>query len=139
MKRFLLLHSKSDDDARISVLLQVARDAIEPRSRGKPFEVMPGRDFYTARFKACGSWDAWTTEAATGTSYPDHMPYFDGFLVPTPRFGSGTGQIVEKALRAGKPVFAIRSDGSLAKVLAVRQVDKQDWKTGYAVTVGPFS
>lgn len=139
MKRFCLLHAKSDDDAKISQLLTIATVTIECASKGQPFTITPGRDQFNARFKACGSWDTWAVEVATGVYYATRQPLFHGFLVPSNRVGAGTAKIVEGALTAGKPVFVFRGDGTAAKVLAVQCIDAKDWQTGWSLTIGQFA
>jgi hypothetical protein len=139
MKRFCLLHAKSDDDERITRLLATATAAVERASKGQPFQIVPGRDQFNARFKACGSWDAWATEVAAGVDYATRQPLFHGFLVPSNRVGAGTAKIVEGALAARKPVFVFRGDSSVAKVLAVQCIDAKDWQTGWNLTIGNFT
>ena len=139
MKRFFLAHSKSDDDQRISSLVSFAHDAVTKAAHGEAFQIMPGRDFYNARFKQCGSWEAWAEEAACGIDFATREPLFHGFLVPSVRVSAGTAKIIEKALATRKPCFVFRSDSTVARILAVRLADAGDWATGWALTIGQFT
>jgi hypothetical protein len=139
MKRFFLAHAKDDETDRIEMMKTVARGAVEKAAHGETFEIVPGRDHFAARFKACGSWDAWAAEVATGVHHITREPLFHGFLLPALRVGAGTAKIVEFALRTRKPCFVFKGDGKVARVIAVQLVERGDWKTGFELTVGQFS
>jgi len=79
--RFFLAHSKSCGDLEIDELRRITVVMLGALSRGQPFEVVMGRDYFHARFKAAGSWDAWTREVATAVSYLTREPIFKAILV----------------------------------------------------------
>jgi hypothetical protein len=137
--RFLLTHAKTDDGDRLSSLLSVANAAVARASGGRPFQIVLGRDFFEARFKSSGSWDAWCEEAATGVDYATRLPHFNGFLVPTTRFGAGTGRILQRALAVRKPCFVFRGDSTVARVQTVTLVERGDWQTGYSAQIGEYT
>lgn len=138
MTRFLLLHPKSADEDEIRGLVSSALAILTPLSRGRPFELMTGREFFDLRFKAAGSWDAWANEAGAGVNPITREPLFHGFLVPGSRVGAGTARVVAAALMAGKRVFVFRSDGSIARARLVARTDPEDWRTGWTLGVGPY-
>ena len=140
--KFLLLHAKSDGDEEIDNFVSIAHNALAAKSKGKPFEVVTGRDQFTSRFRTCGSWEAWAQECATGVDSITRVPIFAGFLVPWSAerastgclfVGAGTSKTVQFALNAGKPVFVFRGDGKTAKVTRCRTCDVKNWQSGYAL------
>lgn len=138
MKRFFLAHAKSDSIEVIDQYVAIARGCLEPVSKGEPFEITTGRDYFELRFKACGSWDAWASEVGSGLSFTTRKPIFDGYMVPSARVGAGTARIVEHALSSRKPVFLFRGDGAVARVLAVKLIDRGNFQEGWQLTAGQW-
>lgn len=76
-------------------------------------------------------WIGWIT----GTTTPfGAEPRFHVFLVPQPRIGKATAQIVETALRLGRVVVCLtdNADGIL-RVRRVVRLDEHDFQTGWVV------
>jgi hypothetical protein len=133
--RFFLAHAKADSDETLEVRLAQAKAVLEPLSKGKPFEIVLGRDYFAERFKACGSWESWAQEVATGRHYLARDPLFAGILIPAGPVGAGTAKIVEAALANRRPCFAFNGSGGWAKVLGVRLETPGDWQSGWRLQV----
>ena len=129
--RFFLAHPKSYDDAMLEEVARVAHQILARYSGGKDFELVLGRDYFAARFSACGSWNAWTREVAVGVQYLTREPIFRAILVPAGPVGAGTARIVAEALAVNKTVVAFNKKALCRRVLAVAAYDAQDFKTGF--------
>ena len=127
--RFFLAHAKSDETDRLADLVKQARSAIDLVARGKPYELTLGRTYFDQRFKACGSWDAWCAEVATGVDFATREPIFNAILVPFGPVGAGTAKIITCALSAGKLAFMFHGD-KLARIKGIEKVS-DDWKAGW--------
>jgi len=136
-KKVFLAHPKDCDGELPGITVQV-QAAIEklPRPAGVRVILYSGRDDYDACFKALGSWDAWTTNVATGVHPTTRRPNYDVIVVaPQAVIGRATKDIVEKALKAGKPVLLF-TRGKLARVRGVEtRAGDADFKAGWAVLV----
>jgi hypothetical protein len=137
--RFFLAHSKSRGDLEIDELRRITVVMLGALSRGQPFEVVMGRDYFHARFKAAGSWDAWTREVATAVSYLTREPIFKAILVPEGSVGAGTAKIVKEALAVRKPVFTFDRSGKWTRILGVEVKHSDDWKDGWSLLSGDLS
>lgn len=131
VKRFFLAHPKSYGDGEIEAACRRAQIALAAVSKGKPFVITPGRAFYEQRFKAAGSWEAWTREVATGVDPVTRAPIFHAILVPGTGCGAGTARMVEHAISAGKPVFSFDEAGA-RRVVRVTCDNREDWQNGYS-------
>jgi len=128
--RFFLAHSKGCNDADLEELVADASKILDRLADGRAFNITLGREFYEARFKACGSWDAWCAEVATGIEYGSRSPLFKAILVPDGGIGAATARIVEAALSAKKTVIAFK--GTAARRIArVVRVDAKNWVNGW--------
>tara|TARA_Y100000034_G_C6750023_1_gene333306 strand:+ start:111 stop:524 length:414 start_codon:yes stop_codon:yes gene_type:complete len=97
----------------------------------KPVLPVDSLSWYETRFAACGNWDSWALEAATGKSYRDRQPYFHAFVVLNPDMvGQGTAKVVEQAIRVGKGVYYL--DGK--KLLPV--LGAEEGADGWKLTTG---
>ena len=130
-RRFFLAHSKRDNA--IEERIAQARLAVDPLSKGKPYTIVAGRDFFNERFKEAGSWPAWTSLVATGVDFATRVPLFHAILVPMGDIGAGTAEIVKKSIEAGKPVLAFK-DQVVFKVTGVVHEVADDWAAGYRLT-----
>jgi hypothetical protein len=128
--RFFLAHSKACGEPELDELKRIAPVALEVLSKGQPFEVVMGRDYFNARFKAAGSWNAWTREVATATSYLTREPIFKAILVPQGPIGAGTAKIVQEALAVRKPVFTFDRSGKWTRIVGL-EVKNADWQSGW--------
>jgi hypothetical protein len=133
--RFFLAHAKSCTDEELDRLVKVLSKILDSASGGKPFDVVLARAYFEARFKACGSWEAWTAEVATGVDHITRSPLFRAIWVPAGPIGAGTARIVEKACGGGRAVFAFWNYGRYARVQRVIERDRGDWKTGWHLAV----
>ncbi len=128
--RFFLAHSKACTDTDLDDLVADASKILDRLADGRAFAITLGREFYEARFKACGSWESWCNEVATGIEYGSRSPLFKAILVPDGGIGSATARIVEAALGAKKPVIAFRGTAA-RRVVGVTRVDAKAWKNGW--------
>lgn len=132
--RFLLAHQKACDDDAIEALVSTASKMLDKLSGGKPYDLVTGRAYYEARFKACGSWEAWAQEIATGIDYLTRRPTFTAILVPAGGVGSGTAKMIEYALGARRPVYCFQQGGQWGIVVGLRRVSPS-WQDGHRMTV----
>jgi hypothetical protein len=129
--RFFLAHSKSCGELELDELRRIATVALTALSKGQPFEIVMGRDYFNARYKAAGSWNAWTREVATATSYVTREPIFKAILVPQGPIGAGTAKIVQEALAVRKPVFSFDREGKWTRIVALEVKDTGSWQDGW--------
>jgi hypothetical protein len=129
--RFFLAHAKSCEDEELDELVEVASKILDGFAKGKPFDLVLGRAYFEARFKACGSWNAWVAEVATGLDYTTRRPIFDAIMVPAGPVGAATAAMVRKAHAIRKPMFAFTLRGNHSPIVGVRTIDVKDWKEGY--------
>jgi len=130
--RFFLAHRKACTAAEVEELEMRATALLVGVSKGKPFTVKTGRDYFEERFKACGSWEAWAAEVAQGRGYPDRQPIFNAIIVPDQYVGSATAKIVSAAIAVGKPVY-IMDAVAFRPVVRVQCEDRKDFKAGYRI------
>jgi len=130
--RFFLAHSKGCNDADLEELVSNASKILDRLADGRAFNITLGREFYEARFKACGSWEAWCAEVATGIEYGSHSPLFKAILVPDGGIGAATARIVEAALGAKKTVIAFKGTAA-RRVSRVVRVDAKNWANGWVM------
>lgn len=130
--RFFLAHSKACTDADLDELVADASKILDRLADGRAFAITLGREFYEARFKACGSWEAWCAEVATGVEYGSRSPLFKAILVPDSPIGAATARIVEAALGVKKTVIAFKGT-TARRISRVVRVDAKDWKTGWVM------
>jgi len=128
--RFFLAHSKACTDADLDELVSDVSKILDRLADGRAFNITLGREFYAARFAACGSWDAWCAEVATGVEYGSRSPLFKAILVPDGGIGAATARIVEAALGAKKTVIAFKGT-TARRVSRVVRVDAKNWVNGW--------
>jgi hypothetical protein len=131
--RFFLAHAKSCNDEELERLVGACSALLDRLSNGKPFDLVLGRTYYEERFKACGSWAAWTDEIAMGLDYATRAPIFAAIFVPAGPIGAATAAIVRKARVTGRPCFAFDGEGRMSKIADVRTVDAKNWQGGFRV------
>ena len=92
--------------AKDETLAEIEQDLIHVRRALQAFigdvRLTDSKRWYDARYAACGSWDAWKEQTATGVDYLTRQPYFKGFVVTKLRVGKATGDIVALALHLAK-------------------------------------
>jgi hypothetical protein len=129
--RFFLAHSKACGELELDELRRIATVALEVLSKGQPFEVVMGRDYFNARYKAAGSWNAWTREVAASVSYLTREPIFKAILVPQGPIGAGTAKIVQEALAVRKPVFSFDREGKCIQIVGLEVKNSANWQGGW--------
>lgn len=132
--RFFLAHAKSCDDPQLERLVSWASVLLDHFAKGQPYNLVLGRAYFAARFRECGSWDAWCAEIATGVDYLTRRPIFDAIFIPVGAIGTGTARIAQLAIEVKRPVFAFKDQGLWARVVGVRQVSKS-WQDGWRMQV----
>jgi hypothetical protein len=130
--RVFLAHAKAASDEEIQSATDRARNALREIANGKTVAVTTGRDDYQRHFARCGSWDAWARDVGQGIDYLSREPRYHAIVVPTPRVGAATANIVRIALAVAKPVLLL-TDRRLTKVATVVQVSARDFRTGWEV------
>jgi hypothetical protein len=101
-----------------------------------PLSITKSDVFYREEFPRFGSWDGWTYEIANGVNYNSRTPRFTAVVLVASQIGRGTKQIVEKCLQADKPVLLLAED-RLNRVVAVEEIDSENWQNGWRVVVRP--
>jgi hypothetical protein len=129
--RFFLAHAKSCDDEELDQLVAACSALLDRLSGGKPFNLVLGRAYYEERWKAAGSWEAWTDEIAMGLDYATRAPLFAAIFIPAGPVGAATAAIIRKAIVVGRPCFAFDAEGKSARVTGVRTVDSKNWQGGF--------
>ena len=65
--------------------------------------VIPGRDDFKLHFK--GDWSAWAQGVLTRKDSITLKRHYSMVITPEEQVGKATGEIIEKALELGRPVF----------------------------------
>ena len=135
--RFFLAHSKAADDQELEQLVSALSGLLDRFSQGKPYDLVLGRAYFEARFKECGSWDAWTMEVAQGIDYATREPTFKAIFVPVAgeAIGAGTARIVDFALKGNRRVIAFDLEGKSARVVGLKRVSGGTWQNGWTLVV----
>ena len=90
--------------------------------------VVPGRDDF--RIHNRGDWDVWAKSVTKREHAMTRKPYYDFIVIPTQYVGRATAQIVDKAVKAGRPVFLL-SEEKLERITQVYPFDVDDWQGGF--------
>jgi len=126
--RFFLAHPKSWGVSELEKAVREAGALLESVAQGKAFVLILGRSYFEQRFKALGSWPAWTLEVAKGTDSLGNQ-IFDGILIPGSeqgaRIGQATAAIVKLALSAHKPVWEFW-DGGWAQIVEIQYLGRAE-------------
>ena len=80
------------------------------------------------------SWPEWCTHVATGIHYEQRTPLFNAIAVMDKRVGKSTASIMDQALGAGRMGLCV-SEGKLHRVIEVKTLDPEDWKSGWNVVL----
>ena len=95
--------------------------------------VVESADEYRASFGSAGGWDAWTTHVACGVDFEFRTPLYNAVVCTSEIVGRATAQIVEKALGNRKMVACVTGPDTIKRVIAVDEVDGENWKRGWRV------
>lgn len=149
--RAFLAHPKDvEDDDVLRRLVQRAetsmKSAITKMGGAAEPVIITGREDFQNHVMNAGGWEGWTYSVAEGTERRDGLiqPRYDLIiLTPGPLFGKATADIIERALKVGKPVFFMPGDfdedadyGLFYPVTQVIQKDRRDFKKGWTVRYG---
>jgi len=93
-----------------------------------------GTDERDNSFAQQGSWDAWCAHVATGIHFEQRTPLFNAIAVMDEQLGKATASIMSQALGAGR-MGIIVSDSGVKRVVSVRTIDSEDWKSGWRAVV----
>ena len=135
---FLVIFPKSASDELIQESMGEIRPQLEARLKSVP-ALMHSITWYTETFDRCGDWDPWVHETVFGVDYVSRKPHFDGFVVRYPRVGLATANLIQTAIRAGRPVVAAFAGSRLKRVTSVIVEDENDWIGGWCVNTADFS
>ena len=99
-------------------------DAIEPTNdlkqilQGmKDLDVITSIEEFDRSFTKRGGWSEWIEFIANGKHYTSQKPLFECYVMTQQEVDKATAQIVERALKTGKPVFYMEG-------LTLRQVQR---------------
>lgn len=132
--RFFLAHPKSYGDEDLKRWGNAAALLLNRLGGGKPYALVLGRDHHAARFKACGSWESWALEVATGIDYLTRQPTFTAILVPADAVGAGTAKLLEFALGGRRPCYTFDVKARWAIVVGIKQVSPS-WQNGWKMQI----
>lgn len=135
--RFFLAHAKSCDDQELERLVSALSGLLDRFANGKPYDLILGRAYFEARFKAAGSWDSWAMEVAQGIDPVTREGLFKAIFVPVAgeAIGAGTARIVDFALKGSRRVIAFDLEGRSARVTGLRRVQGGTWQNGWSLVV----
>jgi hypothetical protein len=124
MKRIFLASAKDESADKVAEWKQ----EIEAQVPG--VTVVDGLSDWNENFARCGGWNGWAEDVATGRDL-NGRPRYDAILCPRESVGKATMQIVEAALRVGKPVLLGDAVRGTKRVVGVVQSDPTSWKAGW--------
>ena len=127
MKRIFLASAKDEAPDKVAEWKQEV-EALVPG-----VTVVDGLTDWQENFSRCGGWNGWADDVATGRDLYGR-PRYDAILCPRESVGKATMQIVEAALRVGKPVLLGGAQG-VQRVIGVVQSDPTSWKAGWELVV----
>jgi len=123
MKRLFLASAKDESPDKVSEWKQ------EIAAQVPGAEVVDGLTDWNVNFSRCGGWNGWAEDVAQGRDI-NGRPRYDAIICPRVCVGKATMQIVEIALRNGKPVL-LADTGGVQRVIGVVQSDPTSWKAGW--------
>lgn len=105
--RVLFAHKKGDEHmaARLEVCLAQLRGMLEGPPGYRAVSLVSARDEWELSFRRSVTWDRWTSDVATGVGYGGQGPRYHAFVVPDLTVGRPTRNLLNAALRVGKPVW----------------------------------
>lgn len=127
MKRIFLASAKDESADKVAEWKAEVEAAIPGVT------VVDGLTDWNENFSRCGGWNGWADDVATGRDLYGR-PRYDAILCPRESVGKATMQIVQAALRCGKPVLLGGAHGA-QRVIGVVQSDPTSWKSGWELVV----
>jgi hypothetical protein len=141
--RVFYAHSSAESEEETKSQCQKIKELISKRGESKGRElsvsVVPGRADFRANCR--GDWDVWAKGIITRDHAITREPFYDLIIVPGEYVGRATAQIVDSAVRAGRPVFLLTEGGEewgpLQRITQVYPYDPDDWQGGYRCEPDP--
>mgnify|MGYP003641878585 CR=1 FL=1 len=124
--------------ARVSISIRkLVRARGELAGKDLKVSVISGRDDF--RINCRGDWGIWAKSVVKRQHAITRKPYYDFFVVPGECVGRATAQIVDYAIKSGRPVFLIKDKGEegakLERITQVYPYDVEDWQGGFRCEV----
>ena len=107
---------------------EIIRAKGERAGKDLKVSVISGRDDF--RIHCRGDWNVWAKSIVKREHAITRKPYYDLIVVPSTTVGRATAQVVDLAVRAGRPVFFL-SDEKLERITQVYAFDAEDWQGGF--------
>tara|TARA_R100001082_G_scaffold110514_1_gene90648 strand:- start:3412 stop:3882 length:471 start_codon:yes stop_codon:yes gene_type:complete len=130
--RIFYAHPSGEDTETISQnsirIQELIRAKGERAGKDLKVSVVPGHEDF--RIHCRGDWNVWTKSVVKREHAITRKPYYDFIVVPGTTVGRATAQIVDLAVRAGRPVFLL-SDEKLERITQVYPFDVDDWQEGF--------
>jgi hypothetical protein len=123
MKRIFLAAAKDESPDKVTEWKQ------EIAAQAPDALVVDGLTDWNENFSRCGGWNGWAEDVAQGRDI-NGRPRYDVIVCPRRCVGRATMQIVEIALRNGKPVL-LADTGGVQRVIGVVLEDPTSWKAGW--------
>ena len=130
--RIFYAHPSGEDTETISQnsirIQELIRAKGERAGKDLKVSVISGRDDF--RINCRGDWNVWAKSVVRREHAITRKPYYDFIVVPGTTVGRATAQIVDLAVRAGRPVFLL-SEEKLERITQVYPFDVEDWQGGF--------
>lgn len=131
-----LAHPKGLEGQKIWQLADRVKERLRTMKPDRQVLVTSGILDWGVTFKACGSWARWCERVAVGTGFPKGEPIYHAIVVaPSAAVGAAMKEIVRRALEVKKPV-AFFDGERIRRVKGLREIDPEDFKAGWEVTLG---
>jgi hypothetical protein len=135
--RAFYAHGANDPDNIVDTTCNQVRALIKEKAaksgREIKVSVVPGRDDF--RINCRGDWEAWGKSIITRRDAMTQAVFYDFIVLPGLVVGRATAQIVDYAVRAGRPVFMLvgmaANPDCLLRVTQVYPYDPDDWQGGF--------
>lgn len=132
--RIFYAHPSGEDAKTIANQSIRIRELVHAKGErvGKDLKVsiISGRDDF--RINCRGDWNVWAKSIVSREHAITRKPYYDFIVVPGTTVGRATAQIVDKAVRAGRPVFLLsQNEERLERITQVYPFDVDDWQGGF--------
>ena len=139
--RAFYAHPSGEDTksiARVSISIrELVRARGELAGKDLRVSVISGRDDF--RINCRGDWGVWAKSVVKRQHAITRKPYYDFIVIPGVCVGRATAQIVDYAIKGGRPVFLIKDRGEgkaqLERVTQVYPYDVEDWQEGFRCEV----
>ena len=130
--RLFYAHPSSDPPSVVSEDQEKLRELLTKRG-ASPVRITLGRKDFDSNFR--GDWAAWAEGVISRIHSVTRKPIYEVIVVPGQRCGRATAQVVDAALKAGRPVLLWDRESSLKKVRSITTVDPDDWAAGLSLEV----